>query len=82
MRATVRRVVSDAALLEVPLDALDDNADLYSAGLASMTSVRVMVALEDEFGIEIPDRLLTRKLFRNIASLTDAVVVCLAEARQ
>lgn len=77
IRSTVRRVLSETALLDVPLDTLDDRADLYGAGLASVTSVCVMVAIEDEFDIEIPDRLLTRKLFQNIDSLTSAVQECL-----
>ena len=77
IRSKIRQVLSEAALLDVPLDTLSDHADLYAAGLASVTSVRVMVALEDEFEIEIPDRLLTRHLFRSIDSLTSAVGECL-----
>jgi len=77
IRSKIRQVLSEAALLDVPLDTLSDHADLYAAGLASVTSVRVMVALEDEFEIEIPDRLLTRHLFRSIDSLTAAVDECL-----
>lgn len=77
IRSKIRQVLSEAALLDVPLDTLPDHADLYAAGLASVTSVRVMVALEDEFEIEIPDRLLTRHLFRSIDSLTSAVAECL-----
>ena len=77
IRSKIRQVLSEAALLDVPLDTLSDHADLYAAGLASVTSVRVMVALEDEFEIEIPDRLLTRHLFRSIDSLTSAVKECL-----
>jgi acyl carrier protein len=77
IRSKIRQVLSEAALLDVPLDTLSDHADLYAAGLASVTSVRVMVALEDEFEIEIPDRLLTRHLFRSIDSLTSAVSECL-----
>ena len=77
IRSKIRQVLSEAALLDVPLDTLSDHADLYAAGLASVTSVRVMVALEDEFEIEIPDRLLTRHLFRSIDSLASAVNECL-----
>ncbi len=77
IRATLRQVLSEAALLDVPLDTLSDHADLYAAGLASVTSVRVMVAIEDAFEIEIPDRLLTRDLFQSIDSLAAAVADCL-----
>lgn len=77
IRTKIRHVLSEAAMLDVPLDTLSDHADLYAAGLASVTSVRVMVALEDEFEIEIPDHLLNRHLFASIDSLSRAVVECL-----
>jgi len=77
IRSKIRQVLSEAASLDVPLDTLSDHADLYGAGLASVTSVRVMVALEDAFGIDIPDRLLTRHLFRSINSLSRAITECL-----
>ncbi|MGI4858437.1 MAG: acyl carrier protein [Janthinobacterium lividum] len=77
IRTKIRQVLSEAAALDVPLDTLSDHADLYAAGLASVTSVRVMVAIEDEFEIEIPDRLLTRHLFASIDSLARAVAECL-----
>jgi acyl carrier protein len=35
--------------------------------------VHLMLAIEDEFGIEIPDRMLTRRLFSSIDSMATAV---------
>jgi acyl carrier protein len=77
IRRKIRGVLSEAAMLDVPLDALSDDADLYAAGLASITSVRITVALEDEFAIEIPDHLLNRLLCASIDNLSHAVVECL-----
>ncbi|MET0544629.1 MAG: phosphopantetheine-binding protein, partial [Variovorax sp.] len=48
------------------------DASLGEAGLTSLASVNVMLALEAEFG-EIPEELLARSVFRSIASLTRAM---------
>jgi acyl carrier protein len=72
MKAAIRTILSEVARLDVPVESLDDQADLYAAGLSSLATVHVMLAMENEFGIEIPDRLLTRQLFRSINSLAAA----------
>ncbi|CAG9177200.1 Aminoacyl carrier protein [Cupriavidus laharis] len=72
MKAAIRTILSDVARLDVPVESLDDQADLYAAGLSSLATVHVMLAMENALGIEIPDRLLTRQLFRSISSLAAA----------
>ncbi|CAG9173749.1 MULTISPECIES: acyl carrier protein [Cupriavidus] len=72
MKAAIRTILSEVARLDVPVESLDDQADLYAAGLSSLATVHVMLAMENTLGIEIPDRLLTRQLFRSISSLAAA----------
>jgi acyl carrier protein len=69
----LRRILSESACLDVPIDQLSDSDDLYAAGLQSLTTLRLMIAIEDEFGIQIPDQKLTRQLFSSIDSLAEAV---------
>ena len=73
MKTALRRILSESARLDVPPDTLADDADLYAAGLSSLATVHLMLAIEDEFDIEIPDRMLTRRLFSSIDSLAAAV---------
>ncbi|GAB7534960.1 MULTISPECIES: acyl carrier protein [unclassified Burkholderia] len=73
MKTALRRILSESARLSVPVDTLADDADLYAAGLSSLATVHLMLAIEDEFGIEVPDRMLTRRLFSSIDSLAAAV---------
>ena len=73
MKALLRRILSESVQLHVPLDTLDDDADLYAAGLESIATVHLMLAIEENFGIEIPDRLLTRQLFSSIDSMAAAI---------
>ncbi|MDF3839500.1 acyl carrier protein [Cupriavidus basilensis] len=72
MKATIRQILAEVARLDVSVDALDDQADLYEAGLSSLATVHVMLAIENAFNIEIPDAMLTRQLFRSVNSLAAA----------
>lgn len=49
---------------------LDD--DLYSRGLTSLGSVRVMLAIEHALCVEFPEEMLTRELFATIGNLVTA----------
>jgi len=73
MKATIRNILGEVARLDVPLASLADNDDLYAAGLSSLATVHVMLAIENAFDIEIPDQMLTRQLFRSVDSLAAAV---------
>jgi acyl carrier protein len=73
MKFILRRILSESACLDVPIDQLSDSDNLYAAGLQSLTTLRLMIAIEDEFGIQIPDQKLTRQLFSSIDSLAAAV---------
>jgi acyl carrier protein len=69
----VREIVSTHGRLSVPVSDLADDSDLYNAGLTSLATVGLMLALEEGFDIEFPDSMLSRKTFASIASLTGAV---------
>jgi acyl carrier protein len=69
----VRELVSQHGRLSVPVTELADDSDLYNAGLTSLATVGLMLALEDGFDIEFPDAMLSRRTFGSIASLAAAV---------
>lgn len=73
MKELLRRILSESVQLNVPPDTLSDDADLYAAGLESIATVHLMLAIEENFGVEIPDRLLTRQLFSSIDSMAEAI---------
>lgn len=79
-RERIRQVLRDHALLPVDVDSLDDEADLFQAGMSSHASVNVMLALEDSFDIEFPDSMLTRSVFGSIAAIGAAVQELQAQA--
>ena len=46
---------------------------LYAAGLTSHASVNVMLALEDAFDLEFPERLLKKATFSSLGSIVEAI---------
>lgn len=58
---------------------LDRDADLYAAGLSSLETVAVTLAIEDAWDIRIDDAFLSKQMFRSIASLNSVVSDLLEE---
>ena len=69
----VRQIIRVHGRLPSDLDAIDDDADLYQAGMTSHASVNVMLALEGAFDVEFPDRMLKRSVFQSITAISAAV---------
>jgi len=69
----VRDIVKHMGLLASKIDSLQGDADLYDAGLTSFASVQLMLALEDAFDVEFPERMLNRKTFSSLAAIAAAL---------
>ncbi len=69
----IRAIVSEHGRLKADVTQLSVDASLYQAGLTSHASVNLMLALEDQFGIEFPERMLRRRTFETIAAIAAAV---------
>jgi acyl carrier protein len=69
----IRSVLDQHGRLSVPSSQLDDDEDLYSRGLSSHSSVNVMLALEEAFGVEFPDNLLRRSTFQSVSSIRECL---------
>ena len=70
---SIREIVAQHARLRVDVSSLDDDADLYEAGLTSLSTVNLMLALEERFDVEFLDRMLKRRTFQSIRSLAEAI---------
>jgi len=80
MEDRIRQVIAESARLPVDADELSSTADLYAAGMTSHASVNLMLALEDAFDVEFPDRMLRRSVFESISSIRDALEELTSEA--
>ena len=69
----IRKIVAAHGRLTADVETLRDDSDLYESGLTSLSTVNLMLALEEHFGVEFADHMLGRKTFQSIASLSDAI---------
>ena len=69
----VRSVLNAHGRLGRHVDDLADGDDLYAAGMTSLASVNVMLALESEFDVEFPDQMLNRAVFSSIDAIAAAI---------
>jgi acyl carrier protein len=80
MEDRIRAVIDQYARLGVDAGTLADGDDLYAAGMTSHASVNLMLALENEFDVEFPDRMLRRSVFESVASIRTALDELTSEA--
>lgn len=74
MNDEIRQILKDHGRLSVDAASLSDDDDLYRAGMTSHASVNVMLALEDHFDVEFPDRMLRRSVFESVSSIGAAII--------
>jgi len=73
VKAKIRALLERLGEFPAGPEDLRDAADLQAAGPSSYGTVELMVAIEEEFGVEFPDALLTRATFGSIESVAAAV---------
>lgn len=73
MREDIRAIVQQHGRLAVNVETLADDADLYDAGLSSHASINLMLALENHFDLEFPERLLRRRTFESVSAIQAAI---------
>jgi acyl carrier protein len=70
---SIRDILRQHARLNRDASDIDENADLYSLGLTSHAGVTLMLALEDAFDTEFPERMLRRRTFETIGNIREAL---------
>jgi len=73
MTEQIRGIIRAHGRLAVELETLKDESDLYQAGLSSHSSVSLMLALEEQFEVEFPERMLRRRAFASVAAIRAAL---------
>jgi acyl carrier protein len=71
--ADIRDTLARHGRLSIDVAALAPDSNLYDAGLTSLATVGVMLALEDRFNVEFPESMLGRKTFASLESIAEAV---------
>jgi len=73
MTDDIRNILKQHASLAAEPSELAPDADLHQAGLTSHATVNLMLALEDHFNVEFPERMLRRRVFDSIATIEAAI---------
>ena len=73
VRTAVRHIVAQHGRLSAGVAGLKDTSNLYDAGLTSLATVGLMLALENHFNIEFSEALLGRKTFQSIESIAETL---------
>lgn len=69
----IREILAKHGRLSRDIQDLDVEGDLYGAGLTSLATVGVMLALESHYDIEFPESMLKRGTFRSISAIAEAI---------
>ncbi len=71
----VKQVIIRTLSLEVDAEEIDDEDALFGGGLGlnSMATIEIIVGLEEEFDIEVPDEELRVELFDSVQTMADYV---------
>jgi acyl carrier protein len=78
IKTRLRQVVAEHAGLGRSCDTLSDEDDLWEAGMNSLASVQLLLAVEETFQVEFPDEAVTRETFSHVYSIAEAVAALLA----
>lgn len=79
MKAELRSIIAETACLDVPVATLSDTDSLYDAGLSSLGTLRVMLAIEEALNLEIPAERITFDTFQSIESLASMLAPLIQE---
>ena len=69
----IRAVVLQHGRLSCDPEKITPDANLYELGLTSLTTVNLMLALEEHFDVEFPQQMLSRKTFESIRALAESI---------
>jgi acyl carrier protein len=73
MDETIRNILVEHGRFSTDVSHIDENDDLFRAGMTSHASVNVMLALEDEFDVEFPESMLRKSTFESVYAIRAAL---------
>ncbi len=71
--APLRALVIEALDLDLAPDQIKADTNLFDLGIDSLAVLRLLMAVQDKFGVEIPEDRLTAQMFERFGNLSEAV---------
>ncbi|WMJ86446.1 phosphopantetheine-binding protein [Anaerocolumna sp. MB42-C2] len=73
VRETIREIIYNLVELKKPINEIDDNENILILGMDSISILKVVTELEDEYNIEFDDEDLNYDNLKSINSMIDCV---------
>ena len=77
MQDIIRQTLDEHGRLTRTAASSSSDSDLFAVGLTSFAAVQLMLAIEERFDVEFPDRMINRRSWASI----DMIVSCLTELK-
>jgi len=76
IKLKLKNMIVERLKLQVGPDEIDDTAPLFGEGLGldSIDALELVVGLEQEFGVQVPDEAVGREAFASIDALCEFIV--------
>ncbi len=74
IKTTIRQIIAQHGRLSIHVNTLKEDSSLYDAGLTSLATVGLMLAIENHFNVEFSDEMLSRRTFQSVESIAEAIV--------
>ena len=76
LRSEIKKMLVENCMLQIPAEEITDNQALFgpdSLGLDSVDALQLVVALDKNYGLKVPDPEAAKKILHSIASMANAV---------
>jgi acyl carrier protein len=76
LRSEIKKMLVENCMLQIPADEISDEQALFgpgSLGLDSVDALQLVVALDKNYGIKVPDPEAAKAMLHSISSMADAV---------
>jgi len=83
LRERIKNMMVENLMLQVPAEDIADDQPLFgpgSLGLDSVDALQLVVALDKNFGLKIPDPAAAKEILQNVATIVSAVQKTVAGA--
>jgi acyl carrier protein len=76
LRSEIKKMLVENCMLQIPVEEIGDEQPLFgpgSLGLDSVDALQLVVALDKNYGLKVPDPEAAKSILHSISSMADAV---------
>lgn len=77
LRSEIKKMLVENCMLQIPAEQITDTQPLFgpgSLGLDSVDALQLVVALDKNYGLKVPDPEAAKKILHSIHSMSEAVL--------